>query len=64
MVKKRQETLFLRNALGKEFSMMSLYNPNGVIYHLPPIKDYKRRFNGNSGPIMEVWVPDIDKNNT
>ena len=45
-----ESIIFEERLMGKEFSMMSLYNPNGVIYHLPPAKDYKRRFNGNSGP--------------
>jgi phosphoribosylamine--glycine ligase / phosphoribosylformylglycinamidine cyclo-ligase len=44
------ELLFEERLIGEEFSLMSLYNPNGNIYHFPPIQDYKRRFNGNQGP--------------
>lgn len=36
--------------IGEEFSLMSLYNPNGNIYHFPPVQDFKRRFNKNTGP--------------
>lgn len=43
------ELLFEERLIGEEFSLMSLYNPNGDIYHFPPIQDYKRRFNGNKG---------------
>ena len=49
--------------LGKEFSMMSLYNPNGLLYHLPPVKDYKRRYNGNSGPNTGSMGALVDKDN-
>lgn len=49
---------------GKEFSLMSLYNPNGDIYHFPPVKDYKRRHNGNTGPNTGSMGGLIDRDNT
>lgn len=58
------DIIFEERLLGKEFSMMSLYNPNGVLYHLPPVKDYKRRYNGNSGPNTGSMGALVDKNNT
>ena len=50
--------------IGKEFSLMTLTSPNGNLYHFPPVKDYKRRFNGNQGPNTGSMGSVICANNT
>ncbi len=59
-----QEIILEERLVGDEFSMMSLYNPNGIIYHFPPVKDYKRRFNKNTGPNTGSMGAVVNKNNT
>ena len=36
--------------IGDEYSLMTFCDGNGNFNHMPPIQDFKRAFNGNTGP--------------
>ena len=56
MIPQNTRVLIEEKLVGEEFSLMSLTDGYGNIQHFPPIQDYKRLYDNDIGPNMEVWV--------
>ena len=65
IVKKYDDNFLIEERLyGDEFSLMTLTDGYNNYLHFPPIKDYKRLGNGNTGPNTGGMGCIIDRNNT
>ena len=61
----KSESLVIEEKLyGDEYSLMSFVDTNGNMAHFPPIKDYKRLYDGNMGCNTGGMGCIIDSNNT